>query len=114
MSAVAASSFAASDVGRLAFQVEARPGLVVGRDGQGSSVSALVIRFAYPCMSQVTYFGSRCEMPRSNLIELWWPLGLVPIILLSTTGTGSTSRLRRTSSPTTSWAVQGPDRAVVM
>jgi hypothetical protein len=48
LSPVAASSFTASDVGTLAFQVEARPGLVVGRDSQGSSASALVIRFAYP------------------------------------------------------------------
>jgi hypothetical protein len=59
LSAVPASSSPASDVGALALRVDARRFLVVGRDGQGSSVSALVIRSAYPCMSQVPYFGSR-------------------------------------------------------
>ncbi len=75
MSAVAASPFTASDVGTLRFRVEARPGLVVGRDGQGGSVSALVIRLAYSWMSQVPYFGSRdreaLKQPNRAMVAAW-------------------------------------------
>src|SRR5215217_3211197 len=52
-------------------------------------------------------------MRETNPIELWRPLGPLPILALFD-HQQVTDRLRRTSSPTTSWSVPGPEGAVVV
>jgi excisionase family DNA binding protein len=66
-------------------------------------------------MNEFPYCGTKVETRQNNPIELWWPLSLLSILaLFDHHQQVIDNRLRRTSSPTTSWSVPGSDRAVVV